>query len=263
MAINLTYDPSDDPVAIEAQQAHDAEALAIGEQLEQEQESLLAGKYRNAEELEQAYIELQRKFGSRDQDEETPEVDDGTQEEEEIEENPTVDLLYNIREELDSNGELSEETLASLEQVSSQDLVQTYLRLRAEDPPQEQSPASAELTPQQVSEIQNAVGGEAPYQQLVGWAAENFSPAEIDAFDSVIESGNMGAIGLALQALYYRYTDSMGYEGEMIQGKPAASRDVFRSQAEVVRAMSDPRYDNDPAYRQDIFNKLDRSDLQF
>lgn len=263
MAINLTYDPSDDPVAIEAQQAHDAEAYAIGEQLEQEQANLLAGKYRNAEELEQAYIELQRKFGSRDQDEEAPEVTDDTQEEEEPEENPTVDLLYNIREELDSNGELSAETLASLEQVSSQDLVQTYLRLRAEDPPQEQAPVSAELTAQQVNEIQNAVGGEASYQQLVGWAAENFSSAEIEAFDSVVESGNMGAINLALQALYYRYTDSMGYEGEMIQGKPAASRDVFRSQAEVVRAMSDPRYDNDPAYRQDIFDKLERSDINF
>jgi hypothetical protein len=78
-----------------------------------------------------------------------------------------------------------------------------------------------------------------------------------------VESGNVAAINLALQALYYRYTDAMGYEGDMIQGKPAQSMDVFRSQAEVVRAMNDPRYESDPAYRQDVFNKLDRSDLQF
>jgi hypothetical protein len=73
----------------------------------------------------------------------------------------------------------------------------------------------------------------------------------------------MGAINLALQALYYRYTDAMGYEGQMIQGKPARSHDVFQSQAEVVRAMSDRRYDRDPAYRQEVVEKLGRSDLEF
>ena len=73
----------------------------------------------------------------------------------------------------------------------------------------------------------------------------------------------MASIGLALQALYYRYTDSMGFEGNMIQGKPAQAADAFRSQAEVVRAMNDPRYDSDPAYRQDVFNKLERSNLDF
>ena len=55
----------------------------------------------------------------------------------------------------------------------------------------------------------------------------------------------------------------MGNEGETIQGKPAAAQAAFRSQAELVQAMSDPRYDNDPAYRQDVIDKLDRSDLTF
>ena len=50
----------------------------------------------------------------------------------------------------------------------------------------------------------------------------------------------------------------------MLQGKAADNRgDVFRSQAQLVQAMADPRYDNDPAYRQDVIAKLDRSDLQF
>ena len=50
----------------------------------------------------------------------------------------------------------------------------------------------------------------------------------------------------------------------MLSGKAAASSgDVFRSQAEVVAAMSDARYDNDPAYRQDIYEKLERSDLKY
>ena len=58
--------------------------------------------------------------------------------------------------------------------------------------------------------------------------------------------------------------EAVGYDGRMLSGKaPQASGDVFRSQAEVVAAMSDPRYDRDPAYRQDLIEKLDRSDIQF
>ena len=50
----------------------------------------------------------------------------------------------------------------------------------------------------------------------------------------------------------------------MLSGKaPKTSGDIFRSQAEVVAAMSDARYENDPAYRQDLIEKLDRSNIDF
>ena len=50
----------------------------------------------------------------------------------------------------------------------------------------------------------------------------------------------------------------------MLTGKAAQPQvDTFRSQAEVVAAMQDPRYDNDPAYRQDVFQKLERSNIQY
>ena len=71
-------------------------------------------------------------------------------------------------------------------------------------------------------------------------------------------------IQLAVAGLKAKYDESNGYEGRMLSGKPAQnSSDQFRSQAEVVRAMQDPRYDNDPAYRQDIYDKLERSNLKF
>ena len=44
---------------------------------------------------------------------------------------------------------------------------------------------------------------------------------------------------------------------------PKQSGDQFRSQAEVVQAMSDPRYDKDSAYRQDVMKKLERSNVNF
>lgn len=261
----LTYDPSNDPEFMSSEETRDQESLAIGEKLAQEQQNLLAGKYKDAEELEKAYIELQKKLGAGDKNtDSTEEQAEPEASEEEGVDDPQVTAIMQAAEEFDSKGELSEETLKSFEQMSSRELVDAYFRYQNNLPEASDSePQAVELSDQQVNQIQNAVGGEAAYRQLVGWAAENFSPDEIQAFDSVIDSGNMGAIKLALQALSYRYQDAMGYEGNMIQGKAARSTDVFRSQAEVVRAMQDPRYDNDPAYRQDVFMKLERSDLNF
>ena len=99
---------------------------------------------------------------------------------------------------------------------------------------------------------------------MVQWASQNLPQATVEAFDSLINSGNAGAIQLAVNGLRQQYESTNGYEGRMLQGKPAASRgDVFRNQPELVAAMNDPRYDNDPAYRQDVIEKLDRSDLSF
>ena len=84
-------------------------------------------------------------------------------------------------------------------------------------------------------------------------------------FDEAMDRGDPLLAFFAVRSLAYRYNDSIGYEGKMVTGTaPKQSTDVFRSQAEVVRAMSDSRYENDPAYRQDIMKKLERSpDVNF
>lgn len=269
MSETLTFDPTPPAEVIASQEADMAESLAIGEELMAQQEGLLAGKYKNAQELEQAYVELQRKLGSKEDDSESEATDEGYDEEDQVDDeqeesdDPAIDFLYDVDQEYQANGELSAETLEKFSQMSSRELVDAYFRYQQQLGPQQQQSQGVELSPTEINSIKNSVGGEAAYQQLTSWAAENFTPAEVEAFDSVVESGNTAAINLALQALYYRYTDAMGYEGETLQGKPARSMDTFRSQAELVRAMSDPRYDSDPAYRQDVMDKLERSDLDF
>ena len=99
---------------------------------------------------------------------------------------------------------------------------------------------------------------------MTAWAAENLDADTVQAFDNVIESGNVAAINLALRGLQSQYNDNVGYENNMIQGKPAqATGSGYRSQAEVVRDMNDPRYDRDPAYRQEVMDKLANSSLEF
>ena len=83
-------------------------------------------------------------------------------------------------------------------------------------------------------------------------------------YDSVMEKGDPAACFFAVQALKGRYEDASGVEGTMLTGKAPSNRgDQFKSQAQVVEAMSDPKYDNDPAYRREVMDKLERSNLQF
>ncbi len=260
MAVNLTYDPANDPETIEAEDQRDAESLEIGEKLAEEQNELLAGKYKDAEELEQAYIELQKKMGSDSNKEEEPKAEQ-EETEEEVEYTETEQAVIQAGDEFDANGKLSNETVEALSQLDSKDLIDTYQRLQSQY--EDEAPASTPLTSESVDAIQNAVGGEEAYSQMVDWAKSNFTSEEIAAYDGALEQGDMNTINFALQAMYYRYQDAVGYDGEMIQGKAAQAVDGFRSQQEVVRAMGDPRYDNDPAYRKDVYDKLERSQIQF
>ena len=258
MAI-LTYDPTpaDQPELNEAEQ----EALAIGERQAQEENRMLAGKYESAEELEKAYIELQKKLGESNDGlrEEDPQ---GRRREEEVEEqqidaDPLIDLLNEASQEYAQQGKLNEETFEKLAQMDSKDLLEAYMQIQS-------NPQVEDFTEDQVSDIQNFVGGEEQYNGLVSWAAENMPQNFIQAFDNLINVGDPDMIKLAVVGMQAAFQEANGYEGRMLSGKPAqTTQDVFRSQAEVVAAMSDPRYDRDPAYRQDVFAKLERSDLNY
>ena len=115
-----------------------------------------------------------------------------------------------------------------------------------------------------INAIYNSVGGEQQYKTLMNWASQNLSEDSIKSFDNLVNTGDPGSIQLAVDGLLSKYQNENGYEGRMLTGKPSKqSSDVFRSQAQLVEAMSDPRYDRDPAYRQDVIAKLDRSDLKF
>jgi hypothetical protein len=264
MAETLTYDnTSDAEVLTEEEQ----DSLAVGEELQAQQEQLLAGKYKNAEDLESAYLELQKKLGSDDgenlEGEESEEEGEGV-DEEVPDASPAVSLIEEASAEYYANdGELTPETISKFSQMSSQDLVNAYLEIQRNNPQAQQTQA-VELSDSNINEIQNAAGGEQAYDQLTSWAAQNLSEQEIDTFDNLIDSGNVAAIKMGLTAMQSKYNEANGYEGRMLQGKaPRSSGEAFRSQAELVAAMGDPRYENDPAYRQDVINKLDNSDLNF
>ena len=236
------------------------DSLAVGEKLEAEQNQLLAGKYKNTEELEKAYNELQQKLGDR----ESEEGEEGeTEERPEPTSSPAISLINDASAEYWENGEkLTPETIEKFSSMSSKDLVDAYIEITKNNP-QAATSQPVDISDAEVNQIQNSVGGERKYNDLVNWASNNLQQNEIQAFDNIINSGNSTAIQLAVAGLKSRYENANGYEGRMLTGNSAPSSDVYRSQAELVAAMGDPRYDNDPAYRQDVIEKLDRSDLNF
>ena len=254
----LTYDPTpaDQPEFNEAEQ----EALAIGEQAAADQQQMLAGKFKDAEALEQAYIELQKKLGETGESEtdEVREQEDSS--EEEVEVSPAAELITNASQMYAETGELTPEVMEQFNGMSSADLVSAYMEMQGNLP----TAPSPDLTDAEVNQIKNYAGGEEGYTQLMQWSGENLDQADVDAFDKLVDSGNARLIKLAVAGLKAEMEKSVGFEGEMATGRaPRQQADVFRSQAEVVQAMSDPRYDRDPAYRNDVFEKLGRSNVEY
>ena len=129
----------------------------------------------------------------------------------------------------------------------------------------EEDPSGEQLTEDQAQQLFEMVGGEKTYKSMIDWAGQNLSKEEVQMYDSVMSTGNASSIYFAVQALNNRFTDAVGNDGQLLTGnRSAAQQDAsFRSQQELVAAMNDPRYDNDPAYRDDVVRKLNNSTIEF
>ena len=290
MAINLSYDPSDDPEAIAAREAEEQDSLEVGEKMLQEQEELLAGKYKNAEELEKAYMELQQRLGRGDEDDDSGEAE--AEEETESTEGDyerydeegyvnfdAVEEAYgkNLADVFSENeidpwamndhfyeneGTLTDEMYDQLNEAGfSDETIDAYLgglrnQLGYEDA------EGGTLDDSEIADIKNIAGGEQGYADVVQWASENLPEADIAAFDEVINTANEAAVRFAVKALVGQYEDAVGRTPDLVTGKQSSTGQAYRSMAEVVRDMSDPRYDSDDAYRMDVMRKLERSNLK-
>jgi len=228
-------------------------------ELEANDHTQYAGKFKSAEDLEKAYLELQKKLGQKEEEvvEDDSIQDETVEPEPETEQSPVskrVDFLKEASEEYYSNdNSLKPETLQKLKEMPSEDLIDAYMEMQKTNPVAQAQPLSDDAA----KTIVDSVGGQDAYNDTLAWAADNLKPEEVAAYDNVVNSGNKDAIFFAVQALNQRYKDSTGFEGQQISGRaPKNTVKGFRSNAELANAISDPRYRNDPAYRYDIEQKL-------
>jgi len=280
MATTNTFNPIDESAEASRKEA-EAKALAEGERLvaaqqaAQEQnyedarqadqnDTRFAGKYKSAEELEKAYLELQKKLGERPTDEnveaEEPssEVSEQESEDTEVEESSEVyQTLEEASKEYEEGGELTPDTLEKLSQLDSKELVEQWVQYVNSS---KEDVAPGAMPQEDVDRIMGSVGGTAQYEQMVAWAGDSLAPDEIAAYDAVVTSGDPNSIYWAVQGLRSKYVESNGFEGKQVSGNRASRAEPgFRSQAELARAIQDPRYREDPAFRMDVEQKLSRS----
>ena len=277
----VTYDPENDTLIDEANQARDAETLAVGEKMMAEQENLLAGKYKSTEELEKAYLELQKSQGSKEETTETeeqqPEIN-AYQEDGSINwdtakqhygdqlsatfEKADIDPFKMNEYFVNNNGTLSDEMYEQLDGAGfSKSVVDSYLQGVRQEVGMESATPAPSLNETEVKEIHAIAGGEEGYDALMSWATDNLSDADAENFDKVIETGNKAAVTFAVKALMGQYEDPQGRDPTLIQGKQSTP-DTYRSMAEVVRDMNNPLYEQDEAYRDDVRRKLAASNLK-
>ena len=269
MAETLTFENNQEVTTLDNLNADEQDSLEVGTAMVEAQDELLAGKYKDAQELEKAYVELQKKLGDKgsgdsteardSEDSEEVESEEGYEDEEEADIDTSQDgILDKLWEE--SASEFSDETLDKLEELDSVDIADMHLRYRQKV--EESIPQP--INEQQAQELKGVAGGEEQYGEMLQWAKENLNPQEVQMFDTVIERGDPLAAFFAIRSLSYRYQDAQGRDGQMVTGTaPRGDGSQFGSQAEVVEAMSDPRYDRDPAFRQKVMKKLERSDINF
>ena len=65
MAETLTFENNQEQTTMENLNADEQDSLQVGEAMLEAQDELLAGKYKDAEQLEKAYVELQKKLGDK------------------------------------------------------------------------------------------------------------------------------------------------------------------------------------------------------
>jgi len=279
MAETIRYDTSDDPVAAQAIAEKEAESLRIGEELMAKQDKMLAGKYKSAEDLEAAYLELQKKLGQSESTEETAEPeseyqmynDDGAVNYDTANElygeqlgnlfkDNNIDPFEMNQYFAENGGTLSEDMYSQLGKAGlTKEVVDNYLAgVRNEVGIESAEPV---LSESEIKDLKNLAGGERGYDNLMEWAGQNLDQEAIKDFDDVLATGNKSAIKFAITALMGRYEDSQGRDSKIVTGKES-STETYRSMAEVVRDMNKPEYQNDEAFRDDVIRKLSASNLK-
>ena len=137
--------------------------------------------------------------------------------------------------------------------MDSKDLIKAYLQYN-------QQAKSAQVQQSEIDSIQASIGGPDAYSEMIQWAASNLPANEIAEYNQVTNSNNAVAIKFAVAALHNRYTSNVGSEAPLVTGRKASSNSkAFRSHGELSRAIADPRYSTDAAYRQDVEARLANS----
>ena len=239
----------------------------------------ILGKFKTAEDLERAYVELEKKLGSNNnkstpadstvQDGET-ESDTSTDDDDDTS-TESVKSAEDLAKEATGKagldlGEMSKKYWAQGESLEDSD----YAALAKAGYPNELvnsfiAGEKAKVALQR-STVMVEVGGEDTYATMTDWAAKSMSEAEVGAYNDAVNGSDMTKVMLAVKGLKARFEANRGSEpSRTIEGRGGSSSNngnsIYSSVRELMTDMGKPEYQKDPAYRARIEQKLSRSNI--
>ena len=228
------------------------------EQTQQDRPDWLPEKFKSAEDMANAYSELEKKLGSNEQEQEEQqqpeeEQSDEQQEDDTTEGNDLTKLLNEANEVFQkNNNELPEESYEKLVEAGiPKSLIDQYIAGGLALEQQKETKAQ-----QEESSIKAVADGN--WDQMAEWASNNLTPEEINTFDDIVQNGTVDQAKLAAKGLYAQYKAENGVAPRLTQGSVTGSATMpFKSNQELARAMSDPRYKSgDKAYHEEIDRRI-------
>lgn len=151
-----------------------------------------------------------------------------------------------LAQEYDRLGGLSQHSLDSLAKAGyPRSVVDAYLNgLQA-------------TTDRFVSTVKGFAGGEQAFSQLQSFM-QTQPRTVIEAFNSVIEGGNLGQIQLAINGIKAQMTSKYGTANPTVMGKGSANNNPqgYTSMEQMTKDMSDPRYQVDPKFTREVMRKI-------
>jgi len=219
----------------------------------------LPEKFKSPEDLAKAYSELEKKLGGSTEENKSPEQTSDKPEETKAEVTPEETKAFqewetkfsDFSKEYFDKGQLSNESYQKLTQMGyPRAIVDAYIN------------GQIAISNQGSQQLMSEIGGETGFKEMHDWATENLTQDEIDSYNALLETGDQRQANFAVKGMYARYKASAGKQPKLISGTQSeGTSKAFRSIAEVTKAMSDPRYKNDPAYRKDVERKLASSNV--
>lgn len=217
----------------------------------------LPEKFTSPEDLAKAYAELESKLGQGGSKEDDIEIT--------AENDPNQFSMGEVSDFLDQKG-LDFDAFANEFFETGALSEDAYKALEGAGVPRKVVDAYVEGQTAIASQIRNtalqSVGGEAEYSKMVQWASSNLSKGEIAAFNASLDTQDIDQAIFAIRGLQARYRSEVGSMPNLVQGQTgASSAGSYQSLAQLTKDMGDPRYESDPAFRQQVANKLRNSSI--
>ncbi|WP_236426636.1 capsid assembly protein, partial [Escherichia coli] len=168
-----------------------------------------------------------------------------------IERGLSQDAVTRIQQEYQNEDSLSDESYKELAEAGySKAFVDAYIR------------GQEALVNQYVEKVMDFVGGRERFQQVYGHMKTN-DPEGAEALIKAFESRDVATMKTILNLAGQSRDKTFGKKAERsiakhaTPAKPAPRKAVgFESQAEMIKAMSDPRYRTDSKYRREVEQKV-------